>query len=59
MTARVETAAPLAGSSSRVLPVLRALSIAAAAWLARWREDRSALVMSDEWLQEFRASRER
>ena len=57
MTVRVDTLeAILTGSSSRVLPTLRSLSAAASERLATWWQQRSTLVMSDEWLSEYRWS---
>jgi hypothetical protein len=57
MTVRVATLdALITGSSSRAIPWLRSLSTALLDRLAAWRQQRSALVMSDEWLQEFRWS---
>jgi len=55
MTVRVDTLdALLTGSSSRALPWVRSLSAAALHRLAEWWNRRSALIMSDEWLQEYR-----
>jgi hypothetical protein len=62
MTVRVDTLdAILTGSSpSRVVPVLRSLATAALKRLSDWWQERSALVMSDEWMQEYRwSSRDR
>jgi hypothetical protein len=61
MTVRVDTLdAILTGSPSRVAPVLRSLSTAVLKRLSDWWEQRSALVMSDEWMQEYRwSSRDR
>jgi hypothetical protein len=57
MTVRVETLdALISGSSSRVVPFLRSISAAVLERLATWRQERSTLVMSDEWLQEYRWS---
>jgi hypothetical protein len=57
MTVRVDTLdALITGSSSRAIPFIRSLSSALLDRLAQWRQQRSALVMSDEWLQEFRWS---
>jgi hypothetical protein len=57
MTVRVDTLdALITGSSSRAVPFIRSLSTALLDRLAQWRQQRSALVMSDEWLQEFRWS---
>jgi hypothetical protein len=63
MTARVDTLDTMVGSSSRLLPTLRTLSPAATT-LAKlttwWRGRRSTLVMSDEWMKEYRwSSRDR
>ena len=58
MTVRVDTLdAILTGSPSRVIPALRTLSSAALERVAEWWQQRSALVMSDEWMQEYRWSR--
>jgi hypothetical protein len=46
----------ITGSSSRAIPFLRSLSTAFLDRIAEWRQQRSALVMSDEWLQEYRWS---
>jgi hypothetical protein len=55
MTVRVDTLdALISGSSSRAIPFVRSLSTALLDRLACWRQQRSALVMSDEWLQEYR-----
>ena len=55
MTVRVDTLdALISGSSSRAIPFLRSLSAALLDRLAFWRQQRSALVMSDQWLQEYR-----
>ena len=55
MTVRVDTLdALISGSSSRAIPYVRSLSAALLDRLASWRKRRSALVMSDEWLQEYR-----
>jgi hypothetical protein len=56
MTVRVDTLDALVGSPSRLVPVLRTLSEAAMKRVMDWWEHRSALVMSDEWMQEFRRS---
>jgi len=57
MTVRVETLdALISGSSSRAVPFLRSISAALLDRLASWRQPRSGLVMSDEWLQEYRWS---
>ena len=57
MTVRVDTLeAILTGPSSRVLPTLRSLSSAVSERLATWWQRRSTLVMSDEWLNEYRWS---
>jgi hypothetical protein len=56
MTARVDSLdALISGSSSRAIPFVRSLS-AVLDRLASWRLRRSALVMSDQWLQEYRWS---
>jgi hypothetical protein len=55
MTVRVDTLdALISGSSSRAIPFVRSLSAALLDRLASWRQQRSTLVMSDEWLQEYR-----
>jgi hypothetical protein len=57
MTVRVDTLdALISGSSGRVVPFLRSISAAILGRLAFWRQQRSSLVMSDEWLQEFRSA---
>jgi hypothetical protein len=57
MTVRVDTLdALISGSSSRAIPFVRSLSAALLDRLASWRQQRSTLVMSDEWLQEYRWS---
>lgn len=57
MTVRVDTLdALISGSSSRALPFLRSLATAILDRLTSWRQQRSTLVMSDEWLQEHRWS---
>ena len=57
MTVRVDTLdAILTGSSSRVVPALRRLSDAAALRLTEWWRQRSAMVMSNEWMHEYRLS---
>ena len=57
MTARVDTLdALISGSSSRTIPFLRPLPAALLGRLTSWRQQRSTLVMSDEWLQEYRWS---
>jgi len=54
MTVRVEALDALVGSSNRVLPTLRTLSvIVASRRLAAWWRQPAALVMSDEWMQEY------
>jgi hypothetical protein len=61
MTVRVDTLDTiLTGSPSRVLPLLRTLSAKALDRLTTWWEERSVMVMSDEWMQEYRwSSRDR
>ena len=61
MTVRVDTLdAILTGSPSRVLPLLRTLSAKALDRLTEWWEERSVMVMSDEWMHEYRwSSRDR
>jgi hypothetical protein len=57
MTVRVETLDALISSSTgRTVPLLRSLSTSVLDRVAAWWQRRSALVMSDEWLQELRAS---
>jgi hypothetical protein len=57
MTVRVDSIdALIAGSSGRAIPFVRSVSTAIRDRLASWRQQRSTLVMSDEWLQEFRWS---
>jgi hypothetical protein len=57
MTVRVDTLdALISGSSSRAIPFFRSISAAVIERLASWRQQRSALVMSSEWLQEYRWS---
>jgi hypothetical protein len=57
MTVRVETLdALISGSSSRAVPILRSLSTVVLEHLAGWWQQRSTLMMSDEWLQEYRWS---
>ncbi len=56
MTVRVETFDALVGTSNRLLPTLRTLSTAATAMLTSWWRRRSAQVMSDEWMNEYRWS---
>ena len=46
----------MSGSSSRVVPLLRALSSTVLDRLAEWRKQRETLVMSQEWLAEHRWS---
>jgi hypothetical protein len=60
MTVRVDTLDALtSGSSSRVIPFLRSLSSIVLDRLAAWRQQRTTLVMSQEWLAEHRrASRD-
>jgi hypothetical protein len=61
MTVRVGTFDTiLTGSPSRILPVFRMLSAAVMGRLSAWWQERSALVMSDEWMHEYRwSSRDR
>jgi hypothetical protein len=58
MTVRVETLDALISSSTgRTVPLLRSLlSMAVFDRVAAWWQQRGALVMSDEWLQELRTS---
>jgi hypothetical protein len=56
MTVRVDTLdALISGSSSRTISFFRSFS-AVLDRLASWRQRRSTLVMSDQWLQEYRWS---
>jgi hypothetical protein len=56
MTVRVDTlGALITGSSGRAIPLIRSLSTAVLDRLSAWWQPRSTLVMSDEWLQEYRA----
>jgi hypothetical protein len=60
MTVRVDTFdALISGSTSRAIPLVRSLSTAVLNRVAKWWQQRSTLVMSDEWLQELRASTHR
>jgi len=55
MTVRVDTLdALISGSPSRAIPFIRSVSAAVLDRLGAWRQQRSTLVMSDEWLQEHR-----
>jgi hypothetical protein len=57
MTVRVETLDALISSSTgRTVPLLRTLSTSVLDRVAAWWQQRGTLVMSDEWLQELRAS---
>jgi hypothetical protein len=57
MTVRVDTLdALISRPSSRAVPLIRSLSTAILDRLAAWQRQRSALVMSSEWLQEYRWS---
>jgi hypothetical protein len=57
MTARVEALNTLVGPSSRRLPALLTLPAAATAKLTTWwRGRQSSLMMSDEWLKDYRWS---
>jgi hypothetical protein len=57
MTVRVETLDALISSSTgRTVPLLRSLSTTVLDRVAAWWQQRGALVMSDEWLQELRTS---
>jgi hypothetical protein len=57
MTVRVDSIdALIAGSSGRAVPFVRTLSTAILDRLASWRLRRTTLVMSDQWLQEYRWS---
>jgi hypothetical protein len=56
MTVRVDTLdALISGSSSRTASFIRSVS-AVLDRLASWRQRRPTLVMSDQWLQEYRWS---
>jgi hypothetical protein len=61
MTVRVGTFDTiLTGSPSRILPLFRMLSAAVIGRLSAWWKERTALVMSDEWMNEYRwSSRDR
>jgi hypothetical protein len=60
MTARVETLNARVSSQSWLLPALFLFSSSAAGRLVQWWQMRSStLVMSDEWLHEFRSQRDR
>ena len=61
MTVRVGTFDTiLTGSPSRILPLFRMLSAAVMGRLSAWWQERTALVMSDEWMNEYRwSSRDR
>jgi hypothetical protein len=55
MIVRVDTFdAILTGSPSRVLPTVRTLSARVRTRLSTWWKERSALVMSAEWMHEYR-----
>jgi hypothetical protein len=57
MTVRVDTLDALtSGSSSRAIPFLRSVYASVLVRLAAWQQQRSTLVMSNEWLQEHRWS---
>jgi hypothetical protein len=57
MTVRVDTLdALIAGSSSRGILFIRSLSTVVLSRLAPWRRRRPALVMSADWLHEYRAA---
>jgi hypothetical protein len=60
MTVRVDTLDVPFRSLSWLVPRLRTLPFTATARLSRWWEDRSsALVMSDQWMHEFRSTERR
>jgi hypothetical protein len=60
MTARVDTLNTRVSPQSWLLPALFLFSSTATSRLMRWWQQRSStLVMSDEWLHEFRAQRDR
>jgi len=60
MTVRVETLNARVSSQSWLLPALFLFSSSAASRLMQWWQMRSStLVMSDEWLHEFRSQRDR
>ena len=61
MTVRVGTFDTIfTGSPSRILPLFRMLSTAVMGRLSAWWQERTALVMSDEWMHEYRwSSRDR
>jgi hypothetical protein len=58
MTVRVATFDALVGSSNRLAPnTLRTLSAVVLDRFTSWWHNRTALVMSDDWISEFRCSR--
>jgi len=60
MTVRVETLDGRVGSHSWLSPALVRLTAATTSRLLEWWQRRSStLVMSDEWMHEFRCSRDR
>jgi hypothetical protein len=60
MTARVDTLNTRVSSQSWLVPALFLFSSTATSRLLRWWQQRSStLVMSDEWLHEFRCQRDR
>ena len=57
MTVRVDTFETPVGSHSWLVPTLRSLSSAAVTRLLDWWLHRSStMVMSDEWMHEFRST---
>ncbi|HEY7191354.1 MAG TPA: hypothetical protein VH436_32600 [Vicinamibacterales bacterium] len=60
MTARVDTLNHRVDSQTWLLPALFLFSSSATRRLVQWWQQRSStLVMSDEWLHEFRSRRDR
>jgi hypothetical protein len=60
MTVRVETLDARVGSQSWLTPALFRLSSTTTGRILEWWQRRSStLVMSEEWLHEFRCSRDR
>jgi hypothetical protein len=58
MTVRVATFDALVGSSNRLVPnTLRTLSAVILDRFTSWWQNRTALVMSDDWMSDFRCSR--
>jgi hypothetical protein len=60
MTVRVDTLNTRVGSQSWLFPAFFLFSSTATSRLLQWWQQRSStLVMSDEWLHEFRSQRDR